>query len=202
MSRAVVLALLLILPMSSAWGEPPRLAPGQRVEGRFVQERHLKGFNSPLRSEGRFLLAPGKGLLWKSEKPFATISIMTDQGIVQLIDGVEASRLSAARAPFLTRFYEMLGGALLGDLGALERDFTVKREGGTDTWRLAVAPRAPDGPVGRQIESILISGTRFADAVEIVKTGGDRERLVFSEQRVMTGPLAAEDAALFAAGAK
>lgn len=202
MSRLLLLVVLLILPLGPARSDPPRLQHNQRLEGRFVQERHLKGFNTPLRSTGTFLLAPGKGLIWKGETPFATVSIITLQGIVQLVDGVEASRLSAARAPFLTRFYDMLGGALLGDLGALERDFIVKREGVGDKWRLAVTPRTSDSAVGRQIESILVSGSNFAEEVEIVKPGGDRERLVFSAQRVLADPLTAEDARLFAAGAK
>ncbi len=202
MNRILLLALCFLVSLDAARSEPPRLAAGQRLEGRFVQERQLKGFNNTLRSEGRFVLAPGKGLLWKGEKPFAVTTIITASGIVQMIDGAEASRLSAARAPFLSRFYDMLGGALLGDLGALERDFAVKREGGSDKWRLTLTPRAEASAIAQQIESIVVTGASFAEQVEIAKPGGDHERLVFSEQRLAATPLTAEDERLFAAAAK
>jgi hypothetical protein len=199
--RIILIACLLLAGLASASAEPQRLAEGERLEGRFVQERQLKGFDAPLKSEGRFSLVPKKGLLWQSEKPFETTTVITAAGIVQLVGGAEASRLPASRAPFIARFADMLSAALTGDTAALDRDFEVKRQDGP-VWRLEIAPKQKEGPVAQQIEKILVSGTRFAEEVEVLKPGGDRERLKFLSQRVVTGPLAPEDERLLAVQAQ
>ena len=50
------------------------------LQGRFTQERTLTGIPRPLRTEGRFLLVPGTGLIWRAEKPFATVTVITPGG--------------------------------------------------------------------------------------------------------------------------
>src|SRR5690606_25969139 len=65
----------------TAAADEPRLVAGQRLEGSFVQERHLQGFKAPLRSVGHFTLVPGKGMLWRGEAPFRTVAVITEDGI-------------------------------------------------------------------------------------------------------------------------
>ena len=55
----------------------PTLTAGQTLHGRFVQERHLQGLASTLKSSGTFVLAPGKGLIWRVEDPIQTITVIT-----------------------------------------------------------------------------------------------------------------------------
>ena len=90
------------------------LAPEESLRGRFVQERHLAGFAAPLRSEGRFLLRPDRGLIWHGEKPFNATTVITSAGLLHEVDGTEANRMSTAQMALLGRFYDMLGGALSG----------------------------------------------------------------------------------------
>ena len=88
--RRLILALVCLPGMASA----QTLEVGQVLRGHFVQERHLKGFNAPLRTEGSFVLAPGKGLIWRAEKPFAVTTVITAAGrkkaasIAQRTEGV------------------------------------------------------------------------------------------------------------------
>jgi hypothetical protein len=200
MIRVLLLLFAILGDAGTAFAQAVApLASGERLEGRFVQERQLKGFNAPLRSEGRFALVPAKGLLWRVEKPLESTTVITATGVVQFIDGSEASRLPSARAPFVAQFYEMLSGALTGDLRALDRDFEVKREGTAASWRLLMTPKNPSGAIAQQIESIAVAGTNFADEVEIRKKSGDSERLLFIDQGRTAGPLSAEDTRLFAA---
>jgi hypothetical protein len=201
MIRRLLLAFLLVL-WASAVGFAQQtgfltVQPGEALSGTFIQERHIKGASAPLRSEGRFLLAPGKGLIWRGEKPFAVVSIITAAGIVQTIDGAETMRMPATRLPFLRQFFDMLSGALAGDLAAMERAFTVTRSMDGERWRLVLKPARRDEPLALQIDSITLSGTRFLGTVEIRKTDGDWEFLTFSDQAVSTGDVSSDDAKLF-----
>ncbi len=147
-----------------------------------------------MRSEGSFLLAAGRGLIWRGEKPFATMVVITPAGILQLVNGSEVQRLPAARLPFLARFYDMLSGALAGDWTAMEHDFAVDRQSDAQGWKIALKPRHPDDPVAAQLQSITVTGAKFVDAVEIRRANGDWEHLTFLGQALSSAPLAAEDA--------
>lgn len=186
-------ALLLLLAGSAVHAaEPPTLKDGELLRGRFVQERHLKGFDKPARSEGSFVLAPGRGLIWRGETPFAITTAITPAGIVQAVEGQETMRLSAARVPFLARLYDMMSGAMEGDWQGLESDFVVARSPGTVT----LTPRRRDD--GQPIRGITARLGRFVEAVEILRPDGDRDHLTFRDQTVTAAPLSAEETAVFA----
>jgi hypothetical protein len=156
----------------------------------------------PLHSEGRFLLAPDQGLIWRGETPFATVTVITPAGIVQSVNGAEVQRLPAARLPFVARFYQMLSGALGGDWSAMERDFHIDRQGDAQGWKIVLTPRQPEDPVAGQLASITVSGSRLADSVEIRRPNGDWETLAFHDQKLSDQPLSPEDASLLASVAK
>jgi Outer membrane lipoprotein carrier protein LolA-like len=200
---AVIRALLLSAFLSVAatplahTQQPARvLSPQESLQGRFVQERYLKGFAAPLRSEGRFLLRKERGLIWRGEKPFETVTVITPAGLLQEVDGTEASRISTAQLPFLGRFYDMLNGALSGDWTGMQRTFTVTRHGDTQAWTIELRPHRADADVV-PIEAMIISGGSFVDSVDIRKAGGDWERLTFLDQTLVAGPVSDEDARLF-----
>ena len=203
MTRRLLLALTILLLCGAApASQPGALKPGEAIHGRFVQERHLAGLASPLRSEGSFLLAAGKGLIWRGEKPFATTVVITPAGILQTVNGAEVQRLPASRLPFLARFYDMLSGALSGDWSTLAHDFTVTRSSEGEQWTMALTPARTDDPAAAQLKSITVTGAKFVDAVEIRRANGDWEHLTFLEQALSAAPLAAADAQLFAQAAQ
>lgn len=188
---AIVLLLLAQADLRAA-DRAVEFAEGQILRGRFVQLRQLSGFAAPLKSEGRFILVAGRGLVWRTETPFAVTTVISPAGLVQEANGVETMRLPAARLPFIARLYAMLGGALSGDWRGLEDAFEVTREGDVQAWNLRLVPRR-SGDTGIPFREILIQGGRFADRVDIVKPDGDRDILTFLEQSITDQPLAAED---------
>jgi hypothetical protein len=200
MIRGALAALILALA-SAAIAQPAQpLRSGEALTGRFVEERHLAGLAAPLRSEGSFVLAVGKGLIWRGEKPFAIVTVITGAGIVQTVEGKEVQRLPATRLPFLDRFYQMLSGALAGDWTALEQDFSVERQDAQRPWKIVLRPLHKDDPVATQLQSITVSGDTLAEAVEIRRANGDWEELAFHDQALSASPLAPEDARLLASG--
>ncbi|AWK86263.1 outer membrane lipoprotein carrier protein LolA [Azospirillum thermophilum] len=198
MTRFIVVLLALLALAETAFAAPPEpatLGEGQVLRGRFVQERHLKGFQAPLKSEGHFTLVPGRGLLWRTDTPFAVTTVMSPSGIVQEVRGTETMRLPASKLPFLSRLYAMLGGALGGDLKALESMFAVVREADASGWRLVLTPLKADDPA-MPIRSITLKGARLVEEVEIAKPDGDFDRLRFLDQDLTAGPPAAEEVQL------
>lgn len=202
MTRLLILILGLLafaLPALATEGAGT-IPQGQVLRGRFVQERHLAGFAAPLKSEGRFLLAPGRGLIWSVEQPFAVTTVISPGGLIQEMQGNETMRLPAARLPALAKLYGMLGGALTGDWRGLETVFDVAREGSPDAWRLTLTPRRADDPA-MPFRAIALRGGRFVDQVELRKPDQDFDRLVFLDQALSAeGPTAAERKLLDALG--
>jgi hypothetical protein len=193
--RRALLAALPFLPrVALACG---RLDPGQILRGRFVQTRTLQGFDRPLISEGRFVLAAGRGLIWRAEKPFAVTTLISGAGIVQLVQGNEALRLPASRMPMLGQLYDMLGGAMAGDWRALERDFAVASSGAEQAWQVTLTPRRPDN-TAMPFTAINASGGCLVESVELLKPDGDADRLRFVDQSLTAGPLDAEESAALA----
>jgi hypothetical protein len=136
----------LLLGTAAGWAQPARadtdgpipLRPGEVLRGRFEQQRHLAGFTSVLRSEGHFVLAPGCGLIWQAETPFAVRTVITPGGLTQRIGDEETLRLSTDRVPFLAHLSDMLTGTLAHEWHALEQDFAIARSGDAEIGRAHV----------------------------------------------------------------
>jgi hypothetical protein len=160
------------------------LSVGQVLHGRFGQERSLKGFNQPLRSTGSFVLSPGRGLIWRAEKPFAVVTVITPAGLVQEAGGTETLRLASARLPFLAKLYDMLSGALGGDWRGLESQMVVTRTGSDDQWEVKLKPRAGTDQTAMPFSLITLKGGLFVDEVRIDKADGDFDKLAFSDHKL------------------
>jgi hypothetical protein len=203
MKRLYCLALVLLVAATGALAEGPtekRLTEGQILRGKFVQERHLEGFENPLHSEGEFVLAPGHGLIWQTEKPFAITTVITEAGLAQEVNGNQTLKLEASKLPFLKQLYDMLSGALTGDWAQLESGFAVKRSGDEQHWQVALQPKNSDDP-GMPFKSIDVTGSQFIDQFILTRPNGDFDKLDFHDQAISDQPLSAAETAAFSAAA-
>lgn len=200
MRRFFLLLAVLLAGLGPALAEGPtdkRLSEGQVLRGQFLQERHLQGFANPLRSEGRFVLAPGHGLIWQTEKPFAITTVITAAGLAQEVNGNQTLKLEASKLPFLNQLYDMLSGALTGDWAKLEAGFTVTRSGDDQHWQVALKPRKADDP-GMPFQALDVTGSAFIDEILLTKPDGDFDKLAFHDQAISDQPLSDAEAAVFA----
>lgn len=192
--RALIIVLMAAMPVAQLFADGIKaLGQGEFLRGRFVQERVLQGFAAPLKSEGSFVLAPGQGLIWRAEKPFAVTTLMTERGLAQQSDGVTTLNLPASRAPFLAELYDMLSGALAGDWRALENDFVVVKNTSNSEWTLQLTPKSSTTKDTVPIARINVSGAEFVEHVEIVKEGGDHDDLTFLDQARVKTPLSTDE---------
>jgi hypothetical protein len=198
-SRSLIAAAAIALLSSVCFAQlaiGPSLAPGQTLHGGFEQARNLKGITSTLKSDGTFVLAPSKGLIWRIQDPIQTTTVITPAGIRQIVNGSEVQRIEAAKVPFIAHFYDMLNGALMGDWTAMRHDFSVETTGNRDAWRTLLTPLHPNDPIAGMLASIVISGGKMVDSVEIRRTNGDSERIAFLDQAVSSVALSGDDARL------
>jgi hypothetical protein len=199
MNRVLIVAVAIVALSSVCVAQVamgPTLAPGQTLHGRFVQARNLKGISSTLNSKGTFVLAPGRGLIWRIEDPIQTVTIITPAGIRQIINGSEVQSIEAAKVPFIAHFYDMLDGALMGDWTAMRHDFAVQTKGDRAAWRTVLTPVRPNDPIAGMLASIVITGGKMVDGVEINRANGDSERIGFLDQAVSGVALSGDDARL------
>jgi hypothetical protein len=175
------------------------LQPNEILRGRFTQDRHLKGFARPIRSEGSFTLVPGRGLIWKTEKPLAATTVITPAGLLQVADGQELTRLPTSRLPFLARLFDILGAALGGEWSGMAGSFAVAQVREADGTRLTLTPIAKDESALSRIQSIVVKAGRFAETVDIRRGDDDFDRITFSHQIADTSVLTDDEKSLFAA---
>ena len=193
-------ALCLAAASAIAVGAPAPLAkieamlarPAQMC-GRFDQTKQLAGMKRPLASNGRFCVVAGKGVLWRTLKPFPNTLRLTRDEIVTYQGERVAMRLEAKQEPTVRMINSVLFAMLGGDLKQLETLFEV--DGSIDTdWHVALKARQPG--LAKAIGAISLDGGTYVKNIHIVEDSGDRTDIVFSD--IKTGPAALlpEEAAL------
>jgi len=91
----------------------------------------------------------------------------------------------------------MLGGALTGDWEGLSTAFNITRKTDGKGWRLKLEPTSTDDPA-MPIRSIDLHGSRFLEDVDLIKLNGDRDHLVFLNQKVESASPTPEESELLA----
>ncbi|HET9917321.1 MAG TPA: outer membrane lipoprotein carrier protein LolA [Candidatus Binatia bacterium] len=171
------------------------LAKPKVLCGRFDQTKQLAGLKNPLRSNGRFCVVAGKGVLWRSLQPFANTLRLTRDEIVQWQGERLAMRLNAKQEPTVRLINSLLFSVLAGDLGQLEKYFDVEGVAGDGVW--SVKLKARDAGVAKVIGAIALDGGAYVKNIAIDEANGDRTRIAFSALQTGEQAMTSEEAALF-----
>ena len=186
--RGVALAALLLPGAATAQARSvdalaavqQRVAQVSVLRGEFTQEKRIEGFKNPLRSQGRFLLARDKGVVWTTLKPFPSEVVLTrDRILSRQRDGSTRVELDARQQPALRAVNEMMFALMSGDVKALTGRFDAQPQLLPDNgWKLTLKPRP--GAVAQAFTSITLEGDRYVRRVGIDERNGDRTQLQFS----------------------
>jgi hypothetical protein len=163
--------------------------------GRFDQTKTLAGMKKPLLSEGRFCVVAGKGVLWRTLKPFPNTLRLTRDEIVQFQGERVAMRLEAKQEPTVRMINSVLFSLLSGDLGQLETLFVVDGSADGAGWKVSLKAREP--ALAKAIGTIVLDGSAYVKHIQIDEAGGDRTAIVFSDIKTGEAAMNAEEAALF-----
>jgi hypothetical protein len=163
--------------------------------GRFDQTKHLAGMKKPLASNGRFCVVAGKGVLWRTLKPFPNTLRLTRDEIVHFQGERVAMRLEAKQEPTVRMINSVLFSLLAGDLAQLESLFEVDGSADASSWKVALKAREP--ALAKAIGAISLDGGSYVKNIHINEASGDRTDIVFSEIKTGDAAITPEEAALF-----
>jgi hypothetical protein len=169
------------------------LAKPEQLCGRFEQTKQLAGMKKPLVSNGRFCVVAGKGVLWRTLKPFPNTLRLTRDEIVHLQGDRVAMRMDASQEPTVRMINGVLFSLLAGDLGQLESLFEVDGSATADAWKVALKARSP--ALARAIGAISLDGGAYVRNIHMLEQSGDRTDIVFSDIKTGPGAILPEEAA-------
>lgn len=174
-----------------------RVAQVPVLRGDFEQEKRISGFKNPLRSQGNFLLARDKGVVWTTAKPFPSEVVLTrDRILSRQRDGSTRTEMDARQQPALRSVNLMMFALMSGDIETLSSRFDIQVQAqGKDGWRINLRPKP--GALARSFESIVLNGDRYVRQVEIAEANGDRTQLKFLNFRESPVQLSADEAKRF-----
>jgi outer membrane lipoprotein carrier protein LolA len=188
-------AALTLLGAGPAAKIQSMLAKPKVLCGRFDQTKQLVGLKKPVKSTGRFCVVAEKGVLWRSERPFANTIKLTRDEIIQLQGERVTMRLDAKKEPTVRMINSVLFALLAGDLDQLEKLFDIDGEVNHQSWRVTLKARAP--ALARAIGAITLDGAEYVKNIDIDEASGDRTRIVFSAIQTGDGAMTVDEAALF-----
>ncbi len=174
-----------------------RIAQVQVLRGGFEQEKQVAGFRNPLRSQGKFLLARDKGVVWTTLKPFPSELVITRERILSR-DGAGNGRVEAdaSQQPALRQVNAMMFALMGGDVSALASRFDIDAQAlPGDAWSLTLKPKSAG--LAKAFTRIDLQGDKYVREVDIVEGGGDRTVLKFVDLSEAPAQLTADEAQRF-----
>ncbi|MES2018969.1 MAG: outer membrane lipoprotein carrier protein LolA [Pseudomonadota bacterium] len=199
--KRIVLTAILALAGASAHASAPiakiqaLLAKPAVMCGRFDQTKQLAGMKKPLASQGRFCVMAGKGVMWRTVKPFPNTLRLTRDEIVAFQGERVSMRLDAKQEPTVRMINSVLFSLLSGELGSLETLFEVDGTLDGGTWKVALKARQP--ALAKAIGAIALEGGAYVKNIHIDEASGDHTQIVFSDIKSGEGAITADEAALF-----
>jgi hypothetical protein len=152
------------------------------LRGSFELVRYLQGFPSPLVSDGNFVLEPERALIWQVVRPLSIISVISQTGLVQLIEGADPIRVPTSNVPLVAKFQIALSAAMTGNFESLT-DFAVSKQDKTDgIWSAVLTPTTNSSVSRLPFSRIEIEGRDLIRKVVLFKANGDRDIVQFQNQ--------------------
>lgn len=169
------------------------LAKPDQLCGRFDQTKRLAGMKKPLVSTGRFCVVAGKGVLWRTLKPFPNTLRLKRDEIVHMQGDRVAMRLDASQEPTVRMINGVLFSLLAGDLGQLDSLFEVNGSVTGETWKVNL--KARNAALARAVGTIALEGGAYVRAIQMVEESGDRTEIFFADIKTGSGAILPEEAA-------
>ncbi|AHG66094.1 putative outer-membrane lipoprotein carrier protein LolA [Advenella mimigardefordensis DPN7] len=158
-----------------------QLAAHQTVQGDVQQKRFLRSLEQPLLSQGSFVMAADKGLLWETRSPIASVIRITPKGMMHQDSAGQWQPLQQQGAGSQTQI-RLFMDLLSGNTRSLSGQFTQTLQGDAQDWTLTLDPTSS---VLKQIfQRITIRGARSIEQVTLAETQGDRTEILFSNVRI------------------
>jgi len=174
-----------------------RVAKVSVLRGEFSQDKQVAGFRNPLRSQGRFVLAQDRGVIWTTLRPFPSEVVVTrDRILSRQSDGSSRVELDGRQQPAMRSVNAIMFALMSGDAQALSAQFAVKVEALPENgWRMQLTPRSP--MLAKVFSALSLSGDRYVREVQITEANQDVTRIHFSAMSETPAQLSADEGRRF-----
>ena len=133
------------------------LASHPNTSGDFTQTKTLQTNGRKLTSKGVFIFSQS-GILWKTEKPFPSSLILTEDAMIQIAANGKKSVMSGKDNQIFANISGTLSSVFSGNAEELKKNFTCKFEGDSKgAWKLYLIPK--DSTIAAVMKSLVLAGT-------------------------------------------
>ena len=147
----------------------------QVVSGKFTQNRHLRGMDKPMQTQGQFALAQNHGLLWQVETPLTLKLRLTQNGVEQWNN--QKNQWIKSKQAGQSAQFELFTALLGGNISVLNQHFTPKADGSPQNWTLTLEPKSA---MMKQIfTQISVQGSNTVSQVILQEKQGDKVEIQF-----------------------
>lgn len=203
LNKLQILAFLFILIPFVSWAQvddllalKAHLSKYTVVRGKFTQQRYIKMFNSPLVSQGQFVLAKKKGLIWQQFKPFSVELVLTQNRLYQKFLNKPAQIITTEINPMAFYFNRIFLSLFNGETVSLQEQFRLSFDSQEQEWQLTLTPKKP--PLNSVFKQITIVGKEYINRLELKELRGDRTLMQFMNQTHQPNNLSYEEQQKFA----
>lgn len=158
------------------------------LQGDFVQERKLKGFDRTLVSHGQYYFWRQHGLYWEIQKPFYRASTFGNKAT---ISWSAPGTISSSSPPKMIQkqISKVLIAVLGTDFETLQKYFVAEahiEEGDKFSWRMQLQPK--DLVTGKVLKQLDLVGDSSLREISVTSANGGVTKISFSTAQMFDKP--------------
>lgn len=187
-----LLALFLVFAVSLARADDQsvlqdlqrKMASVKSVYLEFTQERVLKMFSDPLKSQGVMLIERPDRIRWETTSPYQSILLGDQKSVAQFeFDDGKWQKLKLGFPQLLQRVMQQMSMMNQGRMDAMMTDYDIKVSTGTETVLTMVPKDANVRGMLASLEVHLPPDLSHTSEVVMNEPDGDLTRITFSSER-------------------
>lgn len=145
------------------------------VRGSFKQTKNIPQLNKNFVSNGTFVIANGNGILWNTEKPFASKLSISDTKMIQETASGNRTEIKVDENIVFAQISKTIQSVFSGNTAKLQEEFKVYLKMQGKQWVVGLIPK--EAAVQKAIASIELSGNNWLTTVKLVD--GAKSTLIY-----------------------
>ena len=156
------------------------------VTSGFSQGKTISRLNRTINSSGKMIFDSTKGIAWQIIKPFPSITILTDNAMIQKSPGGQVRTMSAEGNDTFYRFSKTIQAVFLGRMEIILDEYDLFYiDSGKGKWQIGLQPK--DSALNAIVTAFEIQGENFIQMFKIYESNGDEilyefENIIFPEE--------------------
>lgn len=150
------------------------------TKGSFSQTKMIKKIKREIKSSGVFIVSIDDGVLWNTQKPFASSMAISSKGIVQTAANGKKTVTSASSNATFEQVSSLMTSLFNGDINMLDKNFDMEFIGDSNNWNVNLTPK--DASIKAFISTIEMAGKTTINSMVLNEASGDFTKYEFSNQ--------------------